>query len=158
MLNELMILSAKYLYLFIVSGGLLFIGLRLKSKKKDASLLALISLPLILITAKISGYFFYNPRPFVVNHFIPLIKHASDNGFPSDHSLLSFAIASLVFVFNKKLGLIIFATGLLVGFSRVYVGVHSVIDVIGSFVISILITYLVYRFFLLKLPRIMSDN
>jgi undecaprenyl-diphosphatase len=158
MLNELMILLAKYLYLLIVLIGIVFVGIRLKTKKKDIVWITLISLPLILIIAKISGYFFYNPRPFVVHHFIPLVQHIADNGFPSDHALLSFAIASLAFVFNKKLGLVLFVVGVFVGFSRVYVGIHSPIDIIGSFIISTVVTYLVYRFFLLKLPHLISNK
>ena len=158
MLNEVMILSAKYLYLLIVLVGIVFVGLRLKTRKKDIVWMTLISLPLILIIAKISGHFFYDPRPFVVHHFIPLVKHVADNGFPSDHALLSFAIASLAFAFNKKLGLTLFVVGVLVGFSRVYVGIHSPIDIVGSFVISTVITYLVYHFLLLKLPHAISNK
>lgn len=158
MLNEVIILSAKYLYLLIVLVGIVFVGLRLKTRKKDIVWMTLICLPLILIIAKISGHFFYDPRPFVAHHFIPLVKHVADNGFPSDHALLSFAIASLVFVFNKKLGLILFVVGVLVGFSRVYVGIHSPIDIVGSFVISTVITYLVYHFLLLKLPHAISNK
>ena len=152
MLNEIMILSAKYLYLLIVFTGVVYIGLRLKNKKKDIVWFAVFSMPLTLIIAKISGHFFYDPRPFVVHHFLPLVKHAADNGFPSDHALLSFAIASLVFVFNKKLGAAIFLIGALVGYSRVYVGIHSPLDIIGSFVISVAVALSVYCWFRVKPP------
>ena len=151
MLSEIMIFLAKYLYLLIVFAGLVFAGLRLRTKKKDIIWFAVISFPLILVIAKISGYFFYDPRPFVLHHFIPLVKHAADNGFPSDHALLSFAIASLIFAFNKKMGFVLFILSFLVGASRVYVGIHSPIDIIGSFVISVLITYLVFNFVLKKI-------
>ena len=75
----------------------------------------------------------------MVEHFTPLISHAANNGFPSDHSLISFAFASIVFLFNKKLGFVLFLLSFLVGLSRVYVGVHYPIDILGSFLICIIV-------------------
>lgn len=140
MLDTIMIFFAKYLYLLIVLIGIIFVLQNYLKKKKNALALALLSFPTVLIIAKISSYFFYDTRPFVVHHFIPLVEHAADNGFPSDHALLSFAIASMVFIFNKRLGLILFALGLLVGISRVYVGIHNLIDILGSLIISIVVS------------------
>ncbi|MDE1941477.1 MAG: phosphatase PAP2 family protein [Patescibacteria group bacterium] len=85
----------------------------------------------------IAGLLYYDPRPFVVGHFTPLIPHAPDNGFPSDHALLVSAIAMIGTIWNKKLGLRLWVLAMLVAIARVYVGVHHTIDVAGSFVISI---------------------
>ncbi len=145
-MNELMILSAKYLFIVPVLLTVIYILLEFIKNKKEIIFFAVFNLPLSLIIAKIAGHFFYDTRPFVRGHFVPLISHAPDNGFPSDHALLSFALASLVFAYSKPLGLILFAIGLIVGFSRVYVGVHSPLDIAGSFVISVLIACLVYLF------------
>ncbi len=139
-----MIIIAKYFYLVIVLLGVIFVATKFIQKEKGVAMFSIITLPLILIIAKISGIIYYDPRPFVVRHFIPLVAHAADNGFPSDHALLSFAIASVIFVYNKKIGLILFLAGFLVGISRIYVGIHSIIDIMGSFVISVAVTYLVY--------------
>ncbi len=158
MLKELMILSAKYLYLLIVFAGIIFAILRVKGKKKDIIYFAVVSLPLTLVIAKLSGYLYYDPRPFVAQHFVPLIQHAADNGFPSDHSLISFAFASLVFVFNKKLGLVLFVLGGLVGVSRIYVGIHSPIDIAGSLLISIIIALSVYYLFRFTFSRKISHK
>ncbi len=83
------------------------------------------------------GSLYYDPRPFVVGHFTPLIPHVPDNGFPSDHALLISAIAMIGMVWNRKLGSALWVLAVLVAAARVYVGVHHTIDVAGSCIISI---------------------
>lgn len=137
-MNFLMILSAKYLYLVIIGIAVIYTLFQTRKIQKKILLFAVVSLPLSYILAKIAGKLYYDPRPFVAHHFTPLIPHAASNGFPSDHTLISFAIASLLFVFNKKLGIVAGVLGLLVGVARVYVGVHSPIDIAGAIVIAII--------------------
>ncbi len=139
-----MIFFAKYLYLVIIFIAILYFLLS-RSKKKRMIILGILSLPLTFILAKLTGLAFYDPRPFVISHFVPLIPHAANNGFPSDHALISFALASLIFVFNRKLGIILFALGILVGASRVYVGIHFPIDILGSFIISVFAVFVIQR-------------
>lgn len=66
------------------------------------------------------------------------IRHyrAADNGFPSDHTLLSSSIAVTIFSAHKKLGLVLFVLVLLDGLSRVIGHIHSLIDIIGSVVFT----------------------
>ena len=60
--------------------------------------LGVISLPLTYVLGVIARSLYFNPRPFMVSGVEPLISHAADNGFPSDHTLLLASIASLVFI------------------------------------------------------------
>ena len=103
--------------------------------------LSLISFPLTYILAKIAGYIIYDPRPFVVEHIKPLIAHAADNGFPSDHTLLTSVIASVIFAYNKKLGMVLFAISIAIGSARVLAGIHHPLDIVGAMVISIVAVY-----------------
>lgn len=145
MVSTFAVLFGKYLFIFIIFLGLIYLYKQKKDIQKKILLFSAICLPIAFIIAKIASTLYFDPRPFVTHHFTPLISHAANNGFPSDHSLISFAIASIVFVFNKKLGLLLFVLGLLVGFSRVYAGIHSPIDIIGSLAISVIVSYSVYR-------------
>ncbi len=140
-----MIFLAKYLYLFIILIAISF-SIKEKIRRKSILIFSAFILPLVFIVSQIAGKIYYNPRPFVAEHFTPLIDHAANNGFPSDHSLISFALASIVFLLNKQFGFILFFLAFLVGLSRIYVGVHHPIDVLASFLISIGVVFLFDRY------------
>jgi len=84
----------------------------------------------------------YNPRPFMDEHAGQLIAHAPDNGFPSDHALLVFTVAAIVYTQNKFIGSVLIGLGVLVGIGRVVAGVHHTIDVLGSVLIAFAATYI----------------
>src|ERR1044071_548516 len=103
----LMILFAKYLYIFVILIAGIYFLLQKRPIQKHLGLFAVISLAASFIVGQIASKLYYNPRPFVAHHFKPLVDHAVTNGFPSDHALLCFTIAAIIFFFNKKLGLIL---------------------------------------------------
>lgn len=142
-MDTLMILCSQYLYLVVVLLGVIFFFLQNRKVQKQMLLFAVISMPVTYLVAKIAGHFYHDTRPFLVYHITPLIPHANTNGFPSDHVLISVAFASLLFVFNKKWGLLAGALALLVGEARIYVWVHAPIDIVGSFIIAIVVAVLV---------------
>ncbi|HEV2340114.1 MAG TPA: phosphatase PAP2 family protein [Patescibacteria group bacterium] len=146
-MNLIIILIAQYLFWVSIAIFVLYLGYLWKNKTaKLFSLVTLtvISFPLTYIIAKISGYFINDPRPFVVEHIKPLIPHAADNGFPSDHMLLTMALASVVFVYNRKLGITLTIVALCVGTARILAHIHHVEDILGSAVIAICATFAVY--------------
>jgi len=149
-LNTLFILIAKYsLFVSIIIGGIYFIKQN-KQIKKQIIIFGFISMISIGVIALILGHLYYNPRPFVVGNFTPLISHSVDNGFPSDHVLLASAIASILYFFSKKTGLYLWIITILLAVSRVYVGVHHPIDVVASMTISIFSTYFIYKILKMK--------
>ena len=149
-MNILVIFLAKYLYIVLLAIAVGVVGFNKEIRKKVIGL-SLGTLPLSFLTGKLLGWVYYNPRPFVVKNIQPLISHAADNGFPSDHTLLCATVASTIFVYNRKIGLFLFFLSLLVGGARVLAQIHSPVDVMGSFLIAILTTYIFYfllnRFF-----------
>lgn len=149
-MDSLIIFGAQYLYLMIVVLAIWYIVRQPKGSRWRIILCAILALPLTYATAKILSTFYYDPRPFVVGNFLPLLPHDPDNGFPSDHTLLSSAVAATIFFFNRKLGLALFAIAFLVGASRVLAGIHHFVDIIGSMVIAFLVTYYVFKYVLPK--------
>lgn len=85
------------------------------------------------------GVFFFRYRPFVVHQVTQLIDRTStDKSFPSDHTAVAFAIATIIAAHNRIAGIIAYATALCIGLSRIYVGVHYPTDIMGGIVVGIL--------------------
>ena len=78
-------------------------------------------------------------------------------GFPSNHACNFFGTAVFFTYFYRRAGLILFGPALLVGWSRIYVGVHYPLDVIGGAVwgmlLSVVIILLAKILFAEKLVR-----
>lgn len=143
-MNLIIIFFATNVFPISIAIFVLYVGyLWRKNKEKCLSLarLSLISFPLTYLLAKIAGYIIHDPRPFVVEHIKPLIAHAADNGFPSDHTLLTSVIASVIYVYNKKLGMVLFVISIAIGSARVLAGIHHPLDIVGAMVISIVAVY-----------------
>lgn len=131
-MDAFFILTAKYLFLLpiLILGGYFF-AQRWPAQKR----MALFAVPtgcLTYLFGLIGNYFYDDPRPFVVGHFAPLVAHAADNGFPSDHTLLVSALALVGMYWDTRLGIVLWAIAILVAIARVYVGLHHPLDVIAS--------------------------
>lgn len=111
--------------------------------KKNATFVGL-SLILSFALSRIAGALYYNPRPFVVNGTEPLIPHAPDNGFPSDHTLLFAALAAIAWHFDKRVSVGLWIAAVGVGAYRVYASVHHPLDILGSIGIALIGTSLAY--------------
>ena len=157
-MNNIIIFGSKYLYLVIVIAALVYVWRQPKGLRWKIVICATIALPLTYIVAKIASAFYYDPRPFVVGNFTPLLPHAADNGFPSDHTLLSSAIAVVIFFFHRKLGLGLLVIAFLVGAARVFAGIHHFVDIIGSMVIASITTYIFFKYMYLKVWKIFSER
>lgn len=92
--------------------------------------------------AKLASKLYYDPRPFVSRNIQPLITHAPDNGFPSDHAWFTATIAAVLWQYSKKLGYLAAGTALLVGIARVLADVHSPIDIAAGFIIGMAAAYI----------------
>lgn len=134
-MDTVIIFGAKYLIWLVVLAALAY--LFFSPEWKRLGIFAAVSLAVAYVVGLIAGMLWYNPRPFVVDGTTPLVAHAANNGFPSDHMLMGATIASIIFVYNRTLGLVLWVLALAVGFARVAAGVHHLVDLAGAIVISI---------------------
>src|SRR3990167_7663123 len=91
----LIIFGAKYLFLAIPAGALLYFLRQPAPERRRLLFLGATALPVIYVIAKIAGSLYYDPPPFVQTNFIPLVPHGPDNGFPSEHTLFGAAISAV---------------------------------------------------------------
>ncbi len=91
------------------------------------------------------------PRPFkTVPNIHTLISLPASYSFPSGHAALTMAMATAVYVYNKRLGTLLFAFAFIVGIARIYVGVHYPLDVGVGFLLGYVIPKLLQHFFVKK--------
>ena len=84
------------------------------------------------------GQLFPHERPFVANIGYNFLHHSADNSFPSDHGTVIFTFA-LAFLFWHRpwSGLVLMAIGVAIAWSRVYLGVHWPMDMLGGFLCGV---------------------
>lgn len=90
------------------------------------------------IFISIIRYFYYSPRPFLVLQDVhQLINHEAESSFPSGHAGFYFALAMGVYLYNKKAGSIYLILAGLMGFARIFVGVHWPLDILTGAILGI---------------------
>ncbi len=137
LLDYLMIFTANDL-IFIILVACLYFSLR-SSKLKGAAFLSLISIIIGFLILYLVGLFIYEPRPFYNFHFSALIPWPwapTQNAFPSRHTLILSATTFSFFYFQFKYRWWLVVSLVLMGFARVYVGVHYPIDIVGAVAIG----------------------
>ncbi len=148
-LDGLMIFSARYL-IYLTFILILTFAFRGTIKERKALLLILISLPIVVLIIKLIHIFFFEPRPYVDQNIIPLIPHKEDASFPSRHASVMSAI-TFAYIFCKSKWVALFLLLLiLVGVSRIYIGVHYPLDILGGVIVgalSLLLGLAVKNFF-----------
>lgn len=137
-MDSLIIFCAKYLLVFVVLGWI-FAWWRCDRKHKIELVLATIAAGIVaLVLSRIAGHVYYDPRPFVAHHVKPLIAHAADNGFPSDHALLTMTLTAIVYFYSRKIAGAMLVLTVLVGVARVLAKIHSPLDIAGGWIFGII--------------------
>lgn len=136
-LDNIMIFNANYL-LYIFAFYLVYLWL-MRSKYRQEVLLAGYAALLGLGINFIITLFYFHPRPFMIPTGELLIEHAPETSFPSDHTTILFAI-SLMLLTSRELriaGMISLILSFVVGFARVYAGLHFPMDIAGSLLVAL---------------------
>jgi len=106
---------------------------------------------MLLISGSVNTLFkliFYSPRPFWVSREIQKLASGTSFGFPSGHAQNAASLWGLAAVKTKRIGiqLALIALIVLIGFSRIVLGVHFFHDVLGGWLIGTLLLVFYQRF------------
>jgi len=136
---------------YLVVGALLLFVLAGKTKKEEVSRAWMVALAFLAAlvarygVASLIYYFFTRLRPFVAHATTQLIFYdAAKPSFPSGPATFFFALAVVVFLYNKKIGGWFLAAALLISLARVYVGVHYPADILAGALIGIFTGWVVW--------------
>lgn len=116
-----------------------------KRRRKKYGILLLISLAVTAILGNlIIKNIIQRSRPFQVDtSVIPLI-YPREYSFPSGHTSSSFAAATILFLYNSKIGGAAFFIAGLIAFSRMYFFVHFPTDIFGGIVLGVFCSVIVW--------------
>ena len=131
------------------NGGMIWIAATIallipKKTRKVGIMSAAALLGSLLINNHLIKNLVQRPRPFVkFTDLQIIIPTPSEFSFPSGHTSSSFAAAAVFYRhLPKKLGIPSVVLAGLIGFSRLYVGVHYPTDVIAGVLMGILLSYM----------------
>jgi undecaprenyl-diphosphatase len=79
----------------------------------------------------------HEPRPFQTHVVHQLIPHAADSSMPSDHATVAFTLALAVWAFlSRSWGIVLTVLATVIGFARVWAGVHYPGDIAAGALIG----------------------
>lgn len=146
-LDAVAVFFARYIGYILVLAALLFL---LKNFKKYWPMAAKVFVAAVLsrlVITELIRFFWERPRPFVENNINLILSHDATGSFPSGHAAFYFAIAAVVYFYNKKLGVLFFIASFLMGVARVFSGVHWPSDIFAGALIGIFSGWLVMKIF-----------
>ncbi|HWK62920.1 MAG TPA: undecaprenyl-diphosphatase [Eoetvoesiella sp.] len=116
------------------------------ARTRQLLLVATASAILGLFANQLISLFWWHPRPFMVYLGHTLIAHAPDSSFPSDHLTLWWAVAfSFLAQGRHNLGTGLALLGVPLAWSRIYLGVHFPLDMVGAGLVAVASTWLSLR-------------
>ncbi|MEK7190286.1 MAG: phosphatase PAP2 family protein [Patescibacteria group bacterium] len=84
---------------------------------------------------------FHISRPILALPDIQPLLTKTSFSFPSEHATFFMALAFSIFFLHKKAGYIFMFFAFLIGLARIVAGVHFPIDILGGFILGIVVAF-----------------
>ncbi len=152
-MTPLIIFGAKYLIIAVALAGAAAVAFA-GERRNRLMIVLVVALPLGYALARLAGLFYAHYQPFAVGGFEPLIPHEVDNSFPSDHVLIGGVFASVAFLADRRVGLVLWVLALLVGLARMLAGLHYGVDVLAAAILAVFAVCAAYWVLKKLAPRV----
>ena len=143
-LDVLGIFFAEYFEYILILSLLLFLAVGFRKYFKMVLLTFLSAVFARFFIVNFIRCLWERPRPFVENNVNLLLTHNAA-AFPSGHAAFYFAISTIVYFYNKKIGLLFFLASFLICISRVFVGIHWPTDILAGAVVGVVSGLLIHK-------------
>jgi undecaprenyl-diphosphatase len=125
-----------WILIFVTIYYFLFVR---KSVRKT-TMLACVVFTTFLTTHFLKWVIFRHPRPFVVlPHVVQLIHISAFDSFPSGHAAVFAALATGVYLYHRRFGIIAIVSALLIGVARIAAGIHYPFDILTGYAIGFIV-------------------
>jgi undecaprenyl-diphosphatase len=138
-------------YFFIVSACLVLLflwfgtrGTSQREKNQLGVIVASAGLGIAQAFVELTNSILNRPRPFTELPTNLLFYQPTDPSFPSNSAAVIFAIAVAIFLVNRRVGAVLFGLAILHSFSRIYVGIHYPLDILGGAAMGTLAALLIF--------------
>lgn len=155
LLDHVMIFTASWLIflLFAVAAGCAVVLVRRRQWRPLGLFAAVLAVSFALL--QLASHLYVDKRPFTTQHVHQLVAHAAGASFPSDHTTAATAVGLGLLLFTpfRKTGVLALLAAVLIGFARVFVGIHWPIDIAGGLLTGLLGAVVVWGVALLVRDR-----
>lgn len=108
-----------------------------RQQHRLTAMMLVLGLVIALTLSHVIGLIAFRPRPFMIGLGHALIDHRPNASFPSNHGLIFAVSAAVLFLRGYRAAWLVAALGILVAWSRIYLGVHYPLDMIGAAIIAV---------------------
>ena len=134
--DELMVFSAEFLVL-LVPVTLVYLWFQGEVGRLDSVYAFTAVIAGLIVSYAVLAQVYQHESPFQIYQTIS--SGEPENSFPSQHTTVVLSmVLPLIWQSRRKLASLFIATGVLTGFSRIYIGEHFLIDILGAGLASII--------------------
>ncbi len=146
-LDDSAVFFAKYFEYFLILCLFLFLVIRFKKYWRMVVEAFIAAILARLVIVDFIRWLWPRSRPFIENNINLLLNYPNEASFPSGHAAFYFAIATIVFFYNKKAGVLFYLAAFLISLSRVFVGIHWPSDILAGAIVGIFSGWLINKIF-----------
>lgn len=131
------ILITRYLQ-FLIPVYLIALWLGNTNKSRQTVITIALALLIAVTLSYLIGLVWFRPRPFMVGLGHALVAHRPNSSFPSNHGIVFVCCAAVLFMVGRRAAAwVAVGCGIIIAWSRIYIGVHYPLDMVGSVIVAV---------------------